>query len=394
MIKEGDALTLSATQPAQSVNCIVTSPPYFNLRDYLVEGVDWPEVRFAPMTGLPEVVVPAQRVALGMEKDLWSYIGHLVLIFRELRRALRDDGTLWLNIGDGYAHDSKYGGHSGNKNYTSLNGGYQTARNNRPFTGLADKNLLGIPWRVAFALQASGWYLRNDVIWAKTNPMPESVTDRLTKSHEHIFLMTKSQRYWFDHEAIKVPAKNNSGGPFSNRYADAQPSHGGASQYRRADKSRTFRRENSQLGQVLQPGNTVSHRPDREEKYYTDEMVNRRDVWAVSTKSFKDAHFATFNPELIEPCILAGCPPRVCVECGQPWQRDIDHGSTGDLVAACGCDAATRPGLVLDPFLGSGTTAEVAIVHNRRWLGFEMNPEYITMTNQRLHGTQRRLVEL
>ena len=702
MIKQGDALELAAQLEPRSVNCIMTSPPYFGMRDYNLPPTDWPALEYVPMAGLPPVAVAAWSGCLGNEPTLEMYVAHLVAIFDRLRNALRDDGVAWLNLGDSYATNPG-NGRGGEK----VDGGkpHRTG-SDKSNIGLPQKNLIGVPWRVSFALQAAGWYLRNDVIWHKTNGIPSSATDRLTSTHEYIFLLTKLSRYWFDQETIKVPAA-------AAKLTRMQP-----------NKSQTFRRENSQRGQVLQPGNTATHRPDREEKYYTDEMVNRRDVWSVSTKSFKGAHFAcvdeetecltiegwkkyseikkgdlaaqfdietrlmswgaiqeiafyqvdnqnmvvaqnrsckmvltpnhrtiisrrhprtrkhqpltiieadqlktshsipisaewetdtnaiepitadwaellgwyiaegcetayswtveitqshsanpekvrrirfllnkvgaehtearttrqwrnkevingafqirgfaatylrqlapskqlpndvlewsprllkrlldglvdgdghrrkdgrfcyiqrskqnsdlvqaigvrlgyatilswrsegtytiyftqkrllsfrgtsgegarieqenytgivwcprlpkgtwiarkngrafvtgnTFNPELITPCVLAGCPPRVCAECDQPWRREIikvEHETKGgDLVAACCCGGDTRPGLVLDPFIGSGTTAKVAIAHNRHWLGFELNPEYIELVNQRLHGTQRRLVTL
>lgn len=290
-IIQGDIREIAKQLETGSVNCIVTSPPYWNLRDYGVVG------------------------QIGLEETPMAYVEAMVSIFRELRRVLRDDGTLWLNLGDTYSNEGKNGGHSYGKNYTSAAGGYQTVRNNRPKTGMPAKNLYGIPWRVALALQADGWYLRSDIIWSKPNPMPESVTDRPTKAHEYIFLLAKSERYYYDADVIKENAKNNNG----------------------------------ELAHTNCFGKAWDKEPYR----------NRRSVWDVTTKPYKEAHFAVFPPDLVEPCILAGCPPG---------------------------------GVVLDPFLGSGTTAQVAVETGRNWLGVELNPKYIKLAKKRIAGAQPPLI--
>lgn len=245
----------------------------------------------------------------------------MVEVFREVRRVLRDDGTLWLNLGDSYANDGKWGGSTGGKHASALHGNSGIGRRLLT-TGLKPKDLIGIPWRVAFALQADGWYLRQDIIWHKPNPMPESVTDRCTKAHEYIFLFAKSERYYFDADAIKEQAVSNhaSGNGFKGRQGGAihMPMSGGA----------------GTADQWLPGG-----------------MRNRRSVWTVSTKPFKGAHFATFPPDLIDPCVLAGCP--------------VD-------------------GTVLDPFFGAGTTGLVAQKHGRNCVGIELNPDYIAIANERL----------
>jgi DNA modification methylase len=257
---------------------------------------------------------------IGLEATPEAYVDRMVEVFREVRRVLRDDGTLWLNLGDSYA--------SGGRAYRAPDGkdskGGRVTGTFRPTDpeGVKPKDLIGIPWRVAFALQADGWYLRQDMIWAKPNPMPESVTDRCTKAHEYLFLLSKNERYYFDAGAIKEPV---SGGTHGGAWTE-----GGGKQ--------------AALGQ--QKGGRLGNEPDSGTR-------NRRSVWTVTTKPYKGAHFATFPPALIEPCILAGSKP-------------------GDVV--------------LDPFGGAGTTALVAQRHGRRSVYIELNPEYVAIARARLAG--------
>lgn len=259
----GDCREILRTIPENSINTCVTSPPYFGLRDYGVEG------------------------QIGLEQTTDEYVAEMVSVFREVRHVLRDDGTLWLNLGDSY--------------------------------GKA-KQLLGVPWRVAFALQADGWYLRSSIIWHKPNPMPESVTDRPTSAHENIFLLAKSDRYHFDAEAVKEKAESDRmRGPAL--HADTKSTNGNGGLSRR--KPQEFR--------------------------------NIRNVWTVPTQGFAEAHFATFPPALIEPCIKAGCP---------------------------------EGGTVLDPFGGAGTTGLVADRLGRNAILVELNPKYADMAQRRIHGDQ------
>lgn len=295
-IHTGDAMIVLCSMQPQSINCCVTSPPYFGLRDYGVDG------------------------QIGLEPTPVAYVAKLVNVFREVRRVMRDDGTLWLNLGDSYA--GKAGGAQGasgdraTRTFTGEMGG------SRGGDGLKPKDLIGIPWRVAFALQADGWYLRQDIIWHKPNPMPESVTDRCTKAHEYIFLLSKSARYYFDNEAIKEPSVD-----------------------RTKELGRAVRKRNSggrTDGYTVASG-TVGNGLVR----------NRRDVWTVTTKPYAGAHFATFPPDLIRPCILAGCPVG---------------------------------GTVLDPFGGSGTVAEVAAKAGRNAVLVELNPQYVALAEARMDG--------
>ena len=279
-ILTGDCIEQMKTLPDESVHCCVTSPPYWGLRDYGRVG------------------------QIGLEPTPEAYVAKMVEVFREVRRVLRDDGTCWLNLGDSYA-----GGKQGNDSFgdgtsTLNNGGKNTktgekmpSKQRKPPPGLKPKDLVGIPWRVAFALQSDGWYLRQDIIWSKPNPMPESVTDRCTKAHEYIFLLAKSAQYYYDAEAVKENIGEES------------------------RRSKSFRNGR-----------------------------NKRSVWTVATAPYSGAHFATFPPALITPCILAGCP---------------------------------QGGTVLDPFGGSGTVGEVAEAHGRNSILIELNPAYVKMAEKR-----------
>jgi DNA modification methylase len=303
-LKNGDALEVLKTLPDSSVHCCVTSPPYWGLRDYGHDG------------------------QIGLESTPEAYVARMVEVFREVRRVLRDDGTCWVNLGDSYGGGSlgrndagrNIGGRGGNKE-GSGNPGRQGAV--EIATGLKHKDLVGIPWRVAFALQADGWYLRQDIIWHKPNPMPESVRDRCTKAHEYIFLLSKSERYYFDAEAIAEPAINAGKVVTNNNGKNGQMGDFGATR-----------------GGFMRPeGVTVK------------DTRNKRSVWTVTTKPYKGAHFATFPPDLIEPCIKAGCP---------------------------------EGGTVLDPFAGSGTTLAVATKLGRNSIGIELNAEYIELARARI----------
>ena len=321
----GDALTTLKTLPAGIVHTCVTSPPYFGLRDYGVRG------------------------QIGLERTPGEFVGKLVDVLSEVYRVLRDDGTLWLNLGDSYATGPK-GGHKskpGDKNFTSKGTVDQQIRTYD--YGLRSKNLIGIPWRVAFALQTAGWYLRQDIIWHKPNPMPESVTDRCTKAHEYIFLLSKSPNYYFDNEAIKEPVKDAS----IIRAATAVKSGGNS----RCPDTRLQSGKNWHPSQGGGGRGFKGHSGNRKADGTLYVTRNRRSVWPLTTKPYKAAHFATFPPGLIEPCVLAGSPPG---------------------------------GIVLDPFLGSGTTAAVAKQLGRSYLGIELNPAYVRLARQRLSRTQER----
>jgi len=297
-IYEGDCRQILSDLAEQSINCCVTSPPYFGLRDY---GND---------------------DQIGLEQTPDEFVEALVGVFREVKRVLRDDGTVWLNLGDSYYNYRPGKGQALAKqtvSKTSQDLPQECARRGNKLEGLKEKDLIGIPWRVAFALQADGWYLRQDIIWSKPNPMPESVKDRCTKSHEYIFLLSKSPRYYFNNDVIKEQAQDW------------------------GERDRTN-------GKYHNDGSGLSPHSGLEKSYDTK---NKRSVWTVSPKPFSEAHFAVYPPELIEPCILAGCP---------------------------------EGGTVLDPFGGSGTTGVVADRLGRNAILTELNSDYIDIARNRIEG--------
>lgn len=376
-----DALAYLRQIQDGAVNCIVTSPPYYGLRDYGVDG------------------------QIGLEETPEAFIKRLVVVFREARRVLRDDGVLWLNMGDAYA--------------TSPNGraAADVVDDDRTFrdkplntitaSGLRNKNQMLMPHRLALALQADGWIVRQTVIWHKPNPMPESVRDRPTTAHEYVFLLSKSPRYWYDAEAIKVPAADSTAG--------RGPAHFGGAKgrgYTPTPDDPNYRNGSEQWGRLYT---------------YDGGTVNRRSVWTVATHPFSAAHFATFPPSLIEPMVLAGCPARVCAVCGAPYTRQVERefipqsdvslergvkgapgqkqgdGTEMDALTGwagvprgtvftrttghapgCSCGASSKPGIVMDPFMGAGTVALVAKRLGRRWMGCELNPAYIEIAEKRL----------
>jgi len=320
----GDVRDQLRTLAADSIHCCVTSPPYWGLRDYGVEG------------------------QIGLEASPAEFIATMVEVFEEVRRVLRPDGTCWINMGDSYANDGKWGGSTGGKHVKALHGDTSIGRAKKN-TGLKPKDLCMMPHRLAIALQDAGWWVRQDIVWSKPNPMPESVTDRCTKSHEYIFLLTKSAKYFYDAEAIREPVVGNPDerGVGFGHGTDADDRGRG-----RVSARDTFKRENSKRAAVI-PGQTVgTHRPDREDSV-PDGFRNKRSVWSMATHSFPDAHFATFPPELPETCIKAGCP---------------------------------IGGTVLDPFFGAGTTGLVAERLQRDCIGIELNPAYAEMARKRIEA--------
>ena len=328
-ILTGDCLETLKTLQDGSVNCCVTSPPYYGLRDYGTatwEGGDpncshkrdskqsvltitgHKNLEGAVGDGIYKKVCKqcgAIRIdkQIGLEESPEDFINKLVEVFREIKRVLKDDGTCWVNMGDTYAHSLRQSGeeHAGkiaNGSKGQIKNGFKPLQK-----GYKEKDLIGVPWLLAFALRADGWYLRQDIIWHKPNPMPESVTDRCTKAHEYIFLLSKSKQYYFDSEAMKEPC-------------------------------------------------VISQKRDNDPNREVSTTRNKRSVWSVNTRSYKEAHFATYPPELIKPCILAGCP---------------------------------EDGVVIDPFGGSGTTAQVAMENNRNAILCELNPEYVKIIESRLN---------
>lgn len=326
----GDNRVVLPTLEDGSVQTCVTSPPYFWLRDYGHDG------------------------QIGLESTPDAYVAELVKVFREVRRVLRDDGTLWLNLGDSYSHGGC--GSRDPERWPKQSCNDHMAKHAKAHTGLKPKDLIGVPWRVAFALQADGWYLRSDIIWSKPNPMPESVTDRPTKSHEYIFLLSKSERYYYDAAAIAEPLAYGSverlSQPNIEEQAGSDRVPGKTNGAMKAVYRESYTNKSTKdyaAGGAQGASATKSRIVDR---ILAGEIVtrNKRSVWTVTTKPFRGAHFATFPPDLIEPCILAGSKP-------------------GDTV--------------LDPFGGSGTTGKVAESLGRKWLLIEVNPAYEKLSHDR-----------
>ena len=322
-----DCLETMTRMDDESVDCCITSPPYWGLRDYGVNG------------------------QLGLEKTPEEYVKKMVSIFQGIRGVLKDEGTVWLNLGDSYSSDSIGQSHfgEGKGEKTIKRPGYvlqnKQNENIKVIKPLPSKNLLGMPWRVAFALQADGWYLRSDIIWSKPNPMPESVTDRPTKAHEYIFLLTKSPKYYYDADAIAEQIAESTQKDYRLGWYEAELQERGSPKGKQHG------------GELLQPKNRKQDMVGKNtytgfnDRYQPVQKANKRTVWNIPTYPFPEAHFAVFPEKLIEPCILAGCP---------------------------------KDGIVYDPFMGAGTTALVALRAERNFIGSELNPEYCDIANKRI----------
>lgn len=492
-----DALKILRLIPDCSIQTVVTSPPYWGLRDYGTvtwrggdPGCDHSRMaggrgKNVPQTKNPTAGYPiaahrggnphdcpcgARRTdrTIGLEASPEDYVWRLVEVFRELRRVLRDDGTVWLNLGDSYV--SGQGGRQSNggelpngprvnrpaprsRKDVDVTGWGERAVAPRLYpgrdTGLKPKDLAGLPWRVAFALQADGWYLRSDIIWAKPNPMPESVTDRPTKAHEYLFLITKSPRYFYDADAIREPF--SSGPSDLRKMVEGKPRIGGLVREQTDPRLRASGLTN--IGRKRSVGNAAAaaealkarnktrltqHRgrrqaPEpREPNSFQPLGRNKRSVWTIATEPFPGAHFATFPKAIVEPCIRAGTSERgCCPQCGAPWRRVsvTEHASSpgqpapgarqvgvkhegakrGPLAArnrryasryevisrtvgwerACDHTQDPVPCIVLDLFCGSGTTGLVALRLGRRFVGIDLNPEYVRMARDRIGGVRR-----
>lgn len=309
----GDAATVLATLPSQSIDCVVTSPPYFLLRNYAVAD------------------------QLGQERTVDAYVSDLVAVMDEVARLLKPTGSLWLNLGDSYSRHGRY--------------------------GAAAKSLLLAPERVLLELAARGWLVRNKVIWAKPNPMPASVRDRLTCTWEPLYLLVRSPRYFFDLNAIREPHK-------SHRKPALRPVAPGKYGGKRPAWAGPLAGSNDGLLKIRAAGR-AGHPLGK----------NPGDVWTLATARYRGAHFATFPTHLLTKPLLATCPERTCVACGVPWQQ-----RQRGTAAACGCTAAWQPGIVLDPFMGAGTTAVEAERLGRDWIGVELNPNYAALARERIHA--------
>ena len=390
-ILQGDSTEVMRGMEPESVHCVVTSPPYWGLRNYGVDG------------------------AYGLEPTLEEYIANMVEVFREVRRVLRKDGSLWLNLGDVFAHNGASGGASpdGARKGRVADRAAQEKMGYTVPSGLKPKDLIGLPWRVAFALQADGWWLRSDIVWHKPNPMPESVTDRPTRAHEYVFLLSKSARYFYDAAAIREPAKE----PLDDIRRMRQQ-HDANKSAATAERNGLRPRTDKQRGHSRRHAG-FNDRWDVMTKEEQQTMgANKRTVWSISTQGFPGAHFATFPEKLVEPCILAGTSERgVCGLTGDPWERVVEvsdpasrlgdswHDHKDDIVRGqrgvpsaqnspirsttgwqptCDHDAEPVPSVVLDPFCGSGTTGVVALRHGRSFIGIELNPEYVELARKRI----------
>lgn len=453
----GDCCEVLRTLPERSVQCVVTSPPYYGLRDYgtaeweggdpdcqhreteLRRGVNLAQSAASTRGGAKKIAktgwIPfrdvcghcgARRVdqQVGLEATPDEYVARLVDVFREVRRVLRDDGTVWLNLGDSYARNPAKGGSGPNGKHDYMPQ-YGNARRLLSETkgssdgavgradrapvrvggdGLKEKDLIGIPWLAAFALRADGWFLRSDVIWSKLNPMPESVTDRPTSAHEHLFLFAKQARYYYDADAIRERATMGKDlGLLRGRVGDSDDGD------RVAWHAPSIRRRQEDGVDSRTAGSG---------------RRNKRNVWEIASAPFPDAHFATYPPALVEPCVLAGSAPRACGVCGAAWIRVLSerhypaelanapkaHGGVGNNLGGsrhqawldanprmtegwkptCGHADGDGRSVVLDPFCGSGTTGVVAAWHGRDFVGIDLNPEYAAMARRRIE-TEGRL---
>jgi len=325
----GDVRERLAELPASSVDCVITSPPYFGVRNY---GHDQ---------------------QLGAEVDADGWVAELRAVCREVARVLRPTGSLWLNLGDGYSR--------------------------RAGEGAAMKSLLLGPSRVALALLADGWIVRNQVVWAKSNAMPSSVTDRLSCSYEVVYFLTRSRFYYFDLDAIRVPLRTTRRQTTSDASRTYPPVGVGASH-----RQGWTHNDNQGLSR-MKAGGLAGHPLGK----------NPGDLWTLPTAGFRGGHFAAFPRSLVERPLLATCPERVCSSCGRAWERERRrrHGrllAVGVLRPTCGCEAEALPGVVLDPFMGTGTTALVAEEHGRDWMGIELNREYVGMAEERLRAARAK----
>lgn len=352
-IYQGDCLDVLKIFPDECINCVVTSPPYWGLRDYGING------------------------QIGLEKTPEEYTEKIVKIFNEIKRVLKKDGTIWLNLGDSYASTSKNRSSEQSIKNSTISGSLNTQKQSlkqisKICNGLKPKQLIGIPWRIAFALQANDWYLRQDIIWYKRNPMPESVTDRCTRAHEYIFLLSKSQKYYFDQESIKQPITDNTILRITQQIEKQEGSKRIAGRENRLMKAvgpgpgRNPRKSvdikgGNQGNKKGIPAMAIHGRGvaghsgyfNKKGELIGDGKANKKDVWEVTTKPFKESHFAVYPSDLIVDCIKAGCP---------------------------------EGGIVLDPFAGTNTTGIVARKLNRNFIAIELNPKYIELAKKRMYN--------
>ena len=392
-IVNGDCLQVMRTWPEKSINCVVSSPPYWGLRKYIDDDD------------------PAKRHEIGLESTPEEFIAKMVEVFREVKRILRDDGVIYVNLGDSYQNKQK----------------------------------MGMPHRVVLALQADGWIWRDEIVWFKPNPMPSSVTDRTTPSHEFIYMLTKKKRYWYDADAIKEPCvESNASRPrmgqgpntqYNQKRGEATGIRFGGSKYGDSDDPKhatksgneyidTGTRNNRSVWRIDDHNQLIQWLHENHPDIATEfSDIGKPDVWTVPTRAYSECHFATFPPDLITPCILAGCPQWVCSECGEPRSRIMETSQYRPAVAAngerfvdesrgdknrklsgaeynktpkpqttgwtrCKCNAPFRPGITCDPFMGSGTVAEVAIKNQRDYVGTELSTDYMKFNGERTQAAE------
>ena len=309
----GDALETLKNFPDESINCCITSPPYYGLRDY------------------------HKKEQIGREKTVEEYLDRLVAVFREVRRVLKKDGTCFIVIGDSYAGTSSKKEQRDPKYPKGRNG--QNPSITQKVLGYKSKDLMGIPWRLAFALREDGWYLRSDIIWHKENAMPEACKDRPTRSYEHIFLLSKSPRYYYDYDSLAEPMKEVS----KKRYVRGRSKE---NKYLNENSGAKIQKINEARGYGQYKGDNIP------------QFRNKRDIWTINTTSFRGNHYAAFPPKLAEICMIAGCP---------------------------------KGGIILDPFIGSGTVGLIALLHNRKYIGIELNEEYVNLTKKRIETEVKKL---
>lgn len=309
----GDALETLKNFPDESINCSITSPPYYGLRDY------------------------HKKEQIGREKTVEEYLDRLINVFREVRRVLKKDGTCFIVIGDSYAGTSSKKEQRDPKYPKGRNG--QNPSITQKVLGYKSKDLMGIPWRLAFALREDGWYLRSDIIWHKENAMPEACRDRPTRSYEHIFLLSKSPRYYYDYDSLAEPMKEVS----KKRYVRGRSKE---NKYLNENSGAKIQKINEARGYGQYKGDNIP------------QFRNKRDIWTINTTSFRGNHYAAFPPKLAEICMIAGCP---------------------------------KGGIILDPFIGSGTVGLIALLHNRKYIGIELNEEYVNLTKKRIETEVKKL---
>ena len=310
----GDALETLRSFPDESISCCITSPPYYGLRDYKSDG------------------------QIGREKTVEEYLDRLVAVFREVRRVLKSGGTCFLVIGDSYAGSGGGKGQYMDPKYPKGRNG-QNPSITQKVLGYKSKDLMGIPWRLAFALREDGWYLRSDIIWHKENAMPEACKDRPTRSYEHIFLLSKSPRYYYDYDSLAEPMKEVS----KKRYVRGRSKE---NKYLNENSGAKIQKINEARGYGQYKGDNIP------------QFRNKRDIWTINTTSFRGNHYAAFPPKLAEICMIAGCP---------------------------------KGGIILDPFIGSGTVGLIALLHNRKYIGIELNEEYVNLTKKRIETEVKKL---